>query len=901
MKVTRLFHAAVIFLMVLGLVPANQPVLAQPAMQEINTDAPFVPGEVVVSFTQGLTARTYRARATALAGTVGAAVVRQYSNLALLSFSPDMDVAVAAAQVAAVPGVVLVQPNYVYTLPEAASDLLASPVVAPAYTAETAGGGDITLSWDTLAAMRTRAKVSGVIQVIPAFPRELSSGLYWGWSQVKADLLWQNATTHPVCLLDTGVDIAHPDLSGRFLTGFDFVNNDSVPNDDNGHGTHVAGIIMAKTNNINNSALGVSQAKIIPVKVLNAQGYGTSYSVAAGIQYCTSRTEPRVLNLSLGSSAASRLEYNALDAFIKKGRVVVAAAGNQSTSNFFFPAAWADPKVSWNASYTDVVYDPVTRKNTLHASLISVGSGRAPSESQVWVDKNGDNQINEAQGELFASEMCASGLALDSGAVGSNYGAWVNMVAPGDSIYSTTPVSNPFYMNYYYTTPSGYAFMSGTSMAAGFVSGAAAQVARLRKTVSGVTRDFNGAEIKDQLMDTGTPLALAVDSQVAFKEKGYDNGTNKQDTPKYGTLTPQGKILAPFCWPTVSAPFQALQDMSAARYLNVAKAMDRMALIAEVKDALTGLPVPAATVRAYDSKAVERGNAITIPNTAFVIILNLPTSNYSMRVAKTGYVTGSQVFVTGIPGSAGAMVRDAYSSVSLPPNVGMHFVLDWRDPWIKPGESSDPTVDFDLYLGVPPSTFTVSTTKSFPVKALIGPGDARDHTKFNGSLEDFTFANRASLSSYSILDIGTMLDPAKFYGVYSPYAVHNFDGGKETAQDPEGLVVSPFESISMRQGAALTVKPYYKPKYAGDYFVYITDPNSTGSDSNLKVLARTNSEFTAPVLRYWSKGYLLATMTMPAGCNGSAAWWRPMRINSTTIDTAAAKNICGSTSPSAPY
>jgi hypothetical protein len=320
-----------------------------------------------------------------------------------------------------------------------------------------------------------------------------------------------------------------------------------------------------------------------------------------------------------------------------------------------------------------------------------------------------------------------------------------------------------------------------------------------------------------------------------------------------------------------------------------------------VKDALTGLPVPAATVRAYDSKSVERGNAITIPNTAFVIILNLPNSTYSMRVAKSGYVTGSQVFVKGISGSAGEVVHDAYSSVSLPPNVGMHFVLDWRDPSIKPGESSDPTVDFDLYLGVPPSTFTVSSTKKFPVKALIGPADARDYSQFDGSLEDFTFANRASLSSYSILDIGTMLDPAKFFGVYSPYAVHNFDGGKETAQDPEGLVVSPFESLSMRQGATLSGKPYYKPKYAGDYFVYITDPNSTGFDSNLKVLERDDSDFTAPVLRYWAKGYLLATVTMPTTCNGSAAWWRPMRINGTTIDTAAAKNICGSTSPSAPY
>jgi hypothetical protein len=908
MKRTHLIHLTIILLLVVGLIPAHQPAAAQPAAQEVNLDAPFVPGEVVVSFAPGMTTRTVRARATALANNVGAAVVQQYSNLALLSFAPEGDVAAVVAQAAATPGVALAQPNYIYALPEAASDLLSEPAITSAYTIQTAKGQTISFSWKTLAAMRTRVKVNGTFKVVPAYPNEVTTGFHWGWNQVKADIVWRNTAAHAVCLLDTGVDIRHPDLSGRFVAGFDFVNNDSIANDDNGHGTHVAGIITAKVNNTKDTAVGASQAKIIPVKVLNAQGMGTSYSVAAGIQYCTSRSEPRVLNLSLGSYVPSRLEYEALGRFIARGRIVVAAAGNSSSSELFFPAAWADPKVKWNAGYTKAVYDsndPAAPANILHHSLVSVASGRPPGETKVWVDQNGNGSIQE--NELFAPEMCASGLALDAGAVGSNYGAWVNLVAPGDGIYSTTPVSYPFYMNYYYQTASGYEFMSGTSMAAGFVSAAAARAARLNITVKGVTRNLNGQEIKAKLIESGSPLQLAVDPLVPDPTKGYDNITNKISMPRYGEkyYTPDAVILAPYCWPKVSGPFGAMQDMSQARYLDIASAINRMAMMAEVKDAENGLPVPGAIVRMVNSSGVEQGNAVTIVDTSYVVVLNLSANSiYSQRITKTGYVSGTQIFNTGVSGhdKAGQVVFDAYATVSLPRATGMHFVLDWRDPYIKPGVSSDPTVDLDMYLGVPTSSVTTGGG-TIQVSALIGPMNpdkefARDASKFNGTIEDFTFVNKAPYlgKAYRIGDTGTLLAPAAFMGIYSPFAIHNFDGGLETPQDPEGLVISPFESISMMWGSTRTTAPFYLPKYKGDYLVYITDPNSSETeDSTLKLRDRSDPLFTAPILRYWSKGTIQRIVTMPATCNGKATWWAPMKVNNTTISSA--DNACSNAMP----
>src|SRR5262249_38822219 len=157
----------------------------------------------------------------------------------------------------------------------------------------------------------------------------------WGWAYVGADIVWPDTKATMVAVVDTGVDASHPDLMGQVVNGFDFVNNDMVAADDNGHGTHVAGIIGAKVNDKNGIA-GVSRSKIYAVKVLDATGAGTLFDVAQGIRKAADYPQVKVINVSLGiadevpplalpyPTLLGAVEY----ATVTKGKLIVAAAGN---------------------------------------------------------------------------------------------------------------------------------------------------------------------------------------------------------------------------------------------------------------------------------------------------------------------------------------------------------------------------------------------------------------------------------------------------------------------------------------------------------------------------------------------------------------------------------------------
>src|SRR5262249_10523641 len=131
------------------------------------------------------------------------------------------------------------------------------------------------------------------------YPIDPSLYSQWGWAYVNADIVWPDTKSAMVAVVDTGVDALHPDLMGQVVNGFDFVNNDTVAADDNGHGTHVAGIIAAKVNDKNGIA-GVSRSKIYAVKVLDATGSGTLFDVAQGIRKAADYPSVKVINISLG-------------------------------------------------------------------------------------------------------------------------------------------------------------------------------------------------------------------------------------------------------------------------------------------------------------------------------------------------------------------------------------------------------------------------------------------------------------------------------------------------------------------------------------------------------------------------------------------------------------------------
>ncbi|WP_182864652.1 S8 family serine peptidase [Rhodopirellula sp. JC639] len=160
-----------------------------------------------------------------------------------------------------------------------------------------------------------------------------------------------------VAVIDTGVDLDHPDLVNSLyvntdeiagngidddgngfiddVSGYDFVGGDAWADDGNGHGTHVAGTIAAGDNGF--GVTGVApDAKILPVRVLNDSGSGSDAGVAAGIRYAAD-LGAQIINLSLGGGASSRIAA-AIDYAISLGALVIAAAGNESAANPSYPA-----------------------------------------------------------------------------------------------------------------------------------------------------------------------------------------------------------------------------------------------------------------------------------------------------------------------------------------------------------------------------------------------------------------------------------------------------------------------------------------------------------------------------------------------------------------------------------
>ena len=174
---------------------------------------------------------------------------------------------------------------------------------------------------------------------------EVNDPLYdqqWALPAIGAPAAWvslSSPTSVLVAVIDSGICADHPDLQGRILPGYDFVQGDSTPQDEFGHGCAVSGVIAANSNN----ALGIAgvapNAQILPLRVLNAQGVGTYSNVAAAIVFAADNGA-RIINLSLGGSSPSTVLESAVNYAASKGVTVVAAAGNTGGS-VLYPAAYA--------------------------------------------------------------------------------------------------------------------------------------------------------------------------------------------------------------------------------------------------------------------------------------------------------------------------------------------------------------------------------------------------------------------------------------------------------------------------------------------------------------------------------------------------------------------------------
>lgn len=159
-------------------------------------------------------------------------------------------------------------------------------------------------------------------------PVVYNEAIRWNIDKINAPETWDitSGSGVVVAVIDTGVDLDHPDLKANVVSGYDFYNNDSNPDDDNGHGSHVAGIVAGVANN--GGIIGVApRASIMPVKVLDYDGSGYTSDVAAGIRWAADNGAD-VINMSLGGTASSSTLSNAVDYAYSKGVLIVAAAGN---------------------------------------------------------------------------------------------------------------------------------------------------------------------------------------------------------------------------------------------------------------------------------------------------------------------------------------------------------------------------------------------------------------------------------------------------------------------------------------------------------------------------------------------------------------------------------------------
>lgn len=272
-------------------------------------------------------------------------------------------------------------------------------------------------------------------------PNDLLFSTYqWNLPAIATEQGWnlsKGSNEVAVAVVDTGVQASHPDLQGRLLKGYNAIASGSAPDDDVGHGTHVAGIIGAVINNEEGVA-GISwYNKILPVKALDNSGAGTTYSVAEGIIWAADNGA-KVINLSLGNYADSQFLHDAIKYAFDRDVVIVSASGNDNTERPGYPAA-----------YDEVLAVAATNANGERASF-------------------------------------------------SNYGDYIDVAAPGESIASTYPDNQ-------------YAALSGTSMASPHVA-----------ALAGLVRSLNPALTNTEVMELMT--ANTVDLGDAGHDKYYGWG-----------------------------------------------------------------------------------------------------------------------------------------------------------------------------------------------------------------------------------------------------------------------------------------------------------------------------------------------------------------------------------------
>ena len=361
-----------------------------------------------------------------------------------------------------------VYPNYIYTIDDEKKYETIDNISAPekvdfeAFTkkAEEAIGADKAVPVEELKSENEVGEADDTIEVTLETGEANTGAEYpyndpdiekqWHHDMIDTFAAWNAAPNKgkdvTVAVIDTGIDKTHPEFAGRVAAVNKVSSESSDGTDQNGHGTHVAGIIGAAADNGVGGTGVAPEVNILAVRVLNAKGSGTTADIIAGVNYAANDSDVRVINMSLGGpSGVTDIPYEAaVKSAVQKGIVVVVAAGNDG----------------WDISKADYKTSPACFEDA-----VTVAS----------LDVNGD-----------LSNF-------------SNYG-FIDISAPGGTlssfeeqdIYSTVPLSM-----------GGFDFYPGTSMASPVVAG----VAALMVSTGSYAKNSAGAEkLVEKLEDTAVNI-----------------------------------------------------------------------------------------------------------------------------------------------------------------------------------------------------------------------------------------------------------------------------------------------------------------------------------------------------------------------------------------------------------
>ncbi|MGC9400147.1 MAG: S8 family serine peptidase [Anaerolineae bacterium] len=394
----------VLVLLTLSLLPGHETGAAPPPKPRVD----FAPGELLIKFESGLSAQS----AMQALRPYGASRDRAlYKSPIELWRVPEGEELALAEKLSALPQVAYAEPNYVVRALETVPN-------DPRYNRQ----------W--------------------AHKEIMHSPQGWDITTGSADII--------IAVLDSGIDAAHPDLADKLVPGYDFVDNDSNPHDLNGHGTHVAGIAAAATNN----GIGIAGtswgARIMPIRVLDAEGSGYDSDIIEGLNWAANHGAD-IINLSLGGPGYNQSAQDAVNNVHAQGILIVAAMGNcREQEEPYCPEA--NPTL-YPAAYDNVMAVAATGPDDVYASY-------------------------------------------------SQYGPHCDIAAPGgdiltswsQGIYSTMPTYD-VYLTTNYGYYKNYDYLNGTSQATPHVAGLAALIWSLDPTL---TPDQVQSLMEENAVDRGT-------------------------------------------------------------------------------------------------------------------------------------------------------------------------------------------------------------------------------------------------------------------------------------------------------------------------------------------------------------------------------------------------------------